>query len=236
MIPIGDTRRRFGFPWMTVMLLVLCAVFFLYERRVPLDQSALSVRPWLLLAGQHLALLRAALTSMLVQGPGWLEPLVNLVYLWVLGSKVEDACGPWGLLCITLLSAVSGVAVRLAAYPQREDPIYGLVGVIAGLFGAYIALYAFRPILAWLPPIVARLTPVSVVVHLLYWAGWEFVNIDFRSINLRNLQSGLKAISFEATWPMVGALIAGLAMGQLFARREYLWLQVLQARKALARR
>jgi membrane associated rhomboid family serine protease len=236
MIPIGDTRRRFGFPWMTVLLLTLCVVFFLYERRVPLDQSGLSVRPWLLLAGQNGVLLRTALTSMLVQGSGLLEPIVNLIYLWVLGSKVEDACGPWGLLSITLLSAASGVAVRMIIYPGSEEPILGLAGVIAGLFGAYIVLYAFHPILAWLPPIVARLTPVPVVLHLLYWAGWEFVNIDFGSISLRNLPSVPQAISFEPTWPMAGALITGLVVGHLFARREYLWLQALQARRAAAPR
>jgi membrane associated rhomboid family serine protease len=238
MIPIGDTRRRFGFPWMTTLLLAICLVLFLYERRVPLHLSGLSVKPWELVAGQHLLLLRLAITSMLVQGPGLLEPIVNLVYLWVLGSKVEDACGPWGLLSIALLSAVSGVAVRMIVDPIRfgpyeEQPIYGLVGVIAGLFGAYIVIYAFRPIPAWLPPIVARLTPVPVFLHLLYWGGLEFVNIDFGL-----LRSGkvLQSVSFESMWPMVGVLIVGLLVGQLFVRREYLWLRLLQARKAAAAR
>jgi membrane associated rhomboid family serine protease len=201
--------------------------------RIPLYQGGLSLKPWELVAGQHLVLLRLALTSLLVQGPGWLEPLVNLVYLWVLGSKVEDACGPWGLLAITLLSAVSGVAVRMIVNPSAEEPIYGLVGVIAGLFGAYTVLYAFRPIPAWLPPIVARLTPIPVVLHLLYWGGLEFVNIDFALLRTGQV---LQAVSFEPTWPMAGALLTGLIVGQLFARREYLWLQLLQARRAAAAR
>lgn len=233
MIPIGDTRRRFGFPWMTVTLLAICLVFFLYERRVPLELGGLSLKPWELIAGQHLYLLRVALTSMLVQGGGWLEPLVNLVYLWVLGSKVEDACGPWGLFSIVLLSAISGAAARMIVHPEGQEPIYGLAGVIAGLFGAYMVLYAFRPIRAWLPPLVARLTPVPVVLHLLYWGGLEFVNVDFALLRSGQI---LQSVSFEPTWPMAAALVTGLIVGHLFARREYLWLQVVQARKATARR
>lgn len=236
MIPIGDTRRRFGFPWMTMVLLALCLVMFLYERRVPLHLSGLSLKPWELVAGRHLVLLRLALTSIFVQGPGWLEPLVNLVYLWVLGSKVEDACGPWGMLAVVLLSAVSGAAIRMIAHPLAQEPIYGLTGVIAGLFGAYMVLYAFSPIPAWLFPIVARLTPVPVFLHLFYWGGLEFVNIDFGQIRLSRVFSReiLDLFTFEATWPMVGALVVGLIAGQLFARREYLWLRVLQARRAAA--
>jgi membrane associated rhomboid family serine protease len=237
MIPIGDTRRRFGFPWMTVMLLVVFLVFFLYERRVPLDQSGLSLKPWELPAGAYLALLTKALTGLFVQGPFWFKAIVNLVYLWVLGNKVEDACGPWGLLSITLMSAVSGAAIRIIVDPVLygpfgDKPIYGLVGAIAGLFGAYTVLYAFRPILAWLPPMVARLTPVPVVIHLLYWAALEFVNVDFP--NLTTLRLG--AVSFHMTWPMVGALLMGLAIGMLFARREYLYYKLLAAKAALARR
>jgi len=233
MIPIGDTRRRFGFPWMTVVLLVLGGVFFLYERRAPLDRTAFSLLPWDLLAGQHLVLLRRALTSVLVQGPGWLEPIVNLVYLGVLGSKVEDACGPGGLFSITLLSAISGVTIKLAVHPESQDPVHGLAGVVAGLFGAYMILYAFRPIPTWVPPMVARLTPVPVFLHLLYWAGLVFVNIDFGLLRAGKIR---QCVSLEPTWPMVGALVIGLIVGQLFARREFLWLQVVQAKRSAARR
>ena len=229
MIPIGDTRRRFGFPWMTVFLLALCVVIFLYERRTSLAYSALSILPRDLESSPNLSLLFKAMASMLVQGPGWLEPITNLLFLWVLGNKVEDACGPWGLLSICLLSAVGGVAAKMIIHPLGTEPVFGLAGVIAGLFGAYLVVYGFRPIPTWVPPMVARLTPVPVVLHMLYWAGLVFVNIDFGL-----LRSGkvLQSVSFEPTWPFVSALAIGLICGRLFTRREYLWLQILQKRAA----
>ena len=229
MIPIGDTRRRFGFPWMTVVLLSLCAVIFVFERRTSLTHSIFSLVPQDMPPGQSTALLFKALTCWFVQGPGWLEPIVNLVYLWVLGNKVEDACGPWGLLLITLLSSTTGVAVKMIVHPTGADPAHGLAGVVAGLFGAYLVLYAFRPILSWLPPFVARLTPVPVLVHLLYWGGLEFVNVNWALLRSGRI---LQSFSFEPTWPFVGALVTGLIAAQLFARREYLYYRVLQAVRA----
>jgi membrane associated rhomboid family serine protease len=229
MIPIGDTRRRFGFPWMTLVMLSLCAVIFFFERRTSLAHSIFSLVPQDMPPGQHTALLFKALMCWLVQGPGWLEPIVNLVYLWVLGNKVEDACGPWGLLLITLLSSTTGVAVTMIVHPASADPVYGLAGVVAGLFGAYLVLYGFQPIPSWLPPFVARLTPVPVVLHLLYWAGLEFVNVSWTLLRSGKI---LQAFFLEPTWPFVSALVMGLIAAQLFARREYLYYRALQIRAA----
>lgn len=228
MIPIGDTRRRFGFPWMTVLLLAVCLVDFLYERRTPLSYSVFALIPREVVAGQHLALLQKALTCFFIQGPSWLEPIANLLYFWVLGSKVEDACGPWGLFLLTLLSSISAVAVKVIAQPSAEDPVFGLSGVVAGLFGAYLVLYSLRPILSWVPPMVAKLTPVSSLLHLLYWAGLVFVNVNFRLFwPIKNIP---QAVSLEPTWPFAGALVIGLVAGELFARREYIYYRLLQAR------
>lgn len=235
MIPIGDARRRFGFPWATLLLAIVCLIIFLIERRSsdPLPQSVLALIPRELAAGQNFYLLQKALTAVFVQGPGWLEPIANLVYLWVLGSKVEDACGPWGTLGISALGAIGGTAIKIIVHPKAEEPVYGLAGVVAALFGAYFVLYAFRAIPAWLPPMVATLTPMPALLHLLYWAGLEFVNIDF---GLLRAGKFLPAVSFETNWPQAGALIVGLLAGPLFARREFIYYRLLAAKAARTRR
>jgi membrane associated rhomboid family serine protease len=235
MIPIGDARRRFGFPWMTILLLGISLAIFLFERQGsdPLPRSVLALVPRDVVSANGLYLLQKALSAALVQGPGWFEPIVNMVYLWVLGNKVEDACGPWGLLWIGALGAVGGVALKLILHPYAGEPVYGLAGVVAALFGAYLVVYAFRAIPSWLPPMVATLTPVPAVLHLLYWGGLVFVNVDFAL-----LRSGkvLQAFAFEPTWPYAGALVVGLLAGPVLARREYLYYRLLAARAARTRR
>ncbi len=225
MIPIGDARRRFGFPWMTVFLLLLGGVVFLFERRLPLA-SSYALSPEGLDPAEPVFILTRALMVLFLQGPGWLEPLANLAFLWALGHKVEDACGPGGLLMIYLLSGIGGVAIKVLADPYGEA-VYGLAGVVAGLFGAYFILYQMAPIRSWIPPLFLPRVPAFLL--FIYWAGLEFINIDFAAARAMKWQ---QIVSLEPTWPFVGALFLGLLLGPLFARREYIYYQMIQARRS----
>ncbi len=239
MIPIGDARRRFGFPWMTTLLLILSLVFFLYEHLAPgvsqgylqpsygFDQAVAAYN-------YGLGPVLRVLTCLFVQGTGWWEPIANLVFLWALGRKLEDACGSWGFLMLFLLNGAGGVisALLVAPLAQVQGPFYGLSGVVAGLFGAYFILYRGEPIRSWLPPII--LVRVPAAVHLLYWAVVAF-GIAFLQANwaaLTNLQLSQIASPPGANWPMLGAFFLGLLAGQLLARREFLYYRLLQAKAA----
>lgn len=240
MIPIGDGRRRFGFPWVTTLLVVVSVAILLAGRFVPGLADALiynyGLYPTQAAPGQGLYTLGKVLTSLLVQGPAWmwLEPIATLLYLWVLGRKMEDACGPLGVLIVGLLGGLGGGAAQIAlrawvSFPQKyPEAAYGLAGVVAGLFGAYMVLYQMQPIRAFIPPLM---TPnVPVFLHFLWWAGWTFVNVNWDAV------TGLRPLEvfwLEPNWPALGALLIGLPSGYLFARREFLWLR-LRDKKAAA--
>lgn len=217
-IPLGDARRRFGFPWMTCLLLAVGLIVFLYERRLPLD-GLYGLRPAEL--GQRIWAVEQAVACLLVQGPGWLAPLVNLIYLWILGNRVEDACGPYGFFTLSLLCGLGGVVVAgfLAPYLPEGARLYGLAGVVAGLFGAYLVLYRGEGIRTLIPPIF--LVQVPAFLHLLYWAGWEFVHLDLAAARALQIDRLL-----YPHWPFAGAFFLGLLAGPLFARQEFLWLRL----------
>jgi membrane associated rhomboid family serine protease len=234
MIPIGDARRRFGFPWMTTLLLLIGLAFFLYEHSVP-DASTEALQRYLFYPqalGYGLGLLLNALLCLYIQGVAWWEPIANLVYLWVLGRKVEDACGPWGFLALFLFCGVGGTVSALMLSPLAPGPFYGLSGVVAGLFGAYFVLFRGEPIRSWLPPII--LVRVPAAVHLLYWLAVAF-GIVFIQANwpaLQGLQFRQIASPPGSNWPLAGAFFVGLLAGQLFARREFVYYRLLQAKAA----
>lgn len=236
MIPIGDAQRRFGFPWMTVLLLLVCLAMFLYEH-------TLTPAQWETLASRYALVSRTVdqtaasgvpdstmwntLTYLFFQGQSWLEPLINLAYLWALGKKVEDACGPWGFSLLCFLCAVGGAVTKGIATPLETAPVSGLAGVVAGLMGAYFVLYEMRPIRAWLPPFI--LIPIPAFLHLLYWGGLEFVNLHVGA--LRSMQWN-RVITLEATWPLLGGLVVGLLAAQLFSRQEFLYYRILRAERS----
>ena len=227
MVPIGDARRRFGFPWVTSFLTMILVAGFLVEHSsgmtfVPfylVPDAAAFLPPWRRLG--------AALLSPIPQGLDWVAPLANLVYFWVLGRKVEDACGPLGFLLIGLLGAVGGVAFAIIAgrllWTYGEEPIYGLTGIVAALMGAYMVLYRMAPLRAWIPPLI--IVPVPALIHLLYWAGLEFLRLDITKLQARTLR-GL--FTPPPHWPLAGSLLIGLLAGYLFARRELLFYRTLQ--------
>lgn len=222
MIPIGDGKRRFGFAWMTSLLLLLGILVFLYDHFSGRWLIGYALVPKDIVYRPAIFRLGRALLCLIPQGSAWLEPIVNLVYFWVLGRKVEDACGPWGMLMIVLLSGVGGVASQLILRPFSGDPVYGWAGIVAGLMGAYMLLYHMEPIRTWIPPLI--LVPVSALLHLLYWAGLSFVNVDRAAISARKWT---RVIFLEPNWPFVGAILIGLIAAHLFARRELLYYRTL---------
>lgn len=231
MIPLGDGRRRFGFPWMTSLLLALGLVLF-FLGKLP-TVSAYFSGYWLSLDPNYpplgpLRLLWRALVAVLLPGPAWmwLEPIACLLYFWVLARKMEDACGPWGLLLLGMLGGIGGTAAQIALFPLTHFlenypwAAYGLAGVVACLFGAYAVVYRLQPIRAFVPPVSTPQVPV--LLHLLWWAGWTFLNVRWEAvIGLRPLE----AFSLEPNWPSLVALPIGLLAGHLFVRREFLWLR-----------
>jgi membrane associated rhomboid family serine protease len=228
MIPIGDAGRRFGFPWITSLLVLVLIVFFVVEHRASEDEWDELVKdhvltPAAIARGLGVRELANTLTCLPFQGQGWHQPIANILFLWVLGRKIEDACGPWGLLVLCVLAGAGGIvstglALRLLPAGSQSELIYGPAGIVAGLMGAYFVLYQMKSIRTYIPPFM--LLPIPAFVHLLYWGGLEFIRIR----RGRSLTAGL--IALDHKWPLIGALLVGMAVSQLLARREILYARI----------
>ncbi|QXH34370.1 rhomboid family intramembrane serine protease [Pseudomonas muyukensis] len=91
---------------------------------------------------------------------GWLHLLMNALWYWELGRRVERRQGPWPLLALTLLFAlVSNLAQHFTSGPSLFG---GLSGVLYGLLG-HVWLYQRLA-----PDKVYRLPP-GTVGSLLIW-------------------------------------------------------------------
>jgi membrane associated rhomboid family serine protease len=226
MVPIGDGKRRFGFPWLTTFLSLAFVFLFCFEHFSGSNLGILAIVPYDTAALYPIGRLGASVASVLHQGLGWLEPIVNLVFFWVLGRKVEDACGSLGFLALCLFGAVGGVAFSLILTPYGGDPLFGLAGVVACLMGAYFVLFRLAPIRTFIPPLM--MVPVPALMHFFYWAGLEFVNIDTFAVSARQWT---QIVVLEPNWPFVGSFLIGLVAGQLFARTELVFYRTLKSAK-----
>ena len=72
---------------------------------------------------------------------GLFHLLGNMLALWVLGRRVEDACGSWRFLAFYLLAGTWAHVLFVLVQSDSRIPGIGASGAIFGLMGAYLLLY-----------------------------------------------------------------------------------------------
>ena len=65
----------------------------------------------------------------------------NMLFLWIFGNNVEDACGRLRFIAFYLLGGVAAIALQVAFNPGSDVPTLGASGAVAAVLGGYILLY-----------------------------------------------------------------------------------------------
>jgi membrane associated rhomboid family serine protease len=146
MLPLNDTEpnRYSAFPFMTITLILVNTVILVWELTLP-EHTIREVFwvfgsiPKLLWARQGAGII-STITSMFLHG-GISHLLGNMLFLWVFGRRVEDACGPGRYLVYYLLAGTTSDLMTALAQPRMDIPGIGASGAIFGVMGAYFVLF-----------------------------------------------------------------------------------------------
>ncbi|MDD2921458.1 MAG: rhomboid family intramembrane serine protease [Anaerolineales bacterium] len=146
MIPINDTEpNRYSlFPFTTVILIAINTAILFWEMSLP----ELDVRLVFWFFGFRSSLVWAR------EGAGVISVITstflhadifhlggNMLFLWVFGRRVEDACGSARFLLFYLLAGTSAGLITALIQPDSPIPGIGASGAIFGVMGAYLILY-----------------------------------------------------------------------------------------------
>ncbi len=217
MIPLGDDVRARRFPFVTLTLVGLCVLAFLLELGMGPGVAAFlresAVVPALFAGSDQrlgpldalLSLLapqraRRVLLSLFLHG-GWLHLLGNVLYLWVFGDDVEERLGRLRFLAFYLLCGWLAALAQVAAQPASRLPLIGASGAIAGVLGAYLALFPRARVTLLLP--LGLLTQVRAVLFLPLWLALQLLSACLE---------GAAAGGGVAWWAHVGGFAAGLVL------------------------
>lgn len=151
MLPIKDDIPTERTPVITVALIVINCVVYLYEMAHGSRGFAYLTHVWGLIpveltTGVELtprASVPAAanlFTSMFMHG-GLLHLGGNMLYLWIFGNNIEDRLGRLKFIIFYLASGVAAALTFIATAPHSEIPLVGASGAIAGILGAYLLSY-----------------------------------------------------------------------------------------------
>ncbi|HXE11106.1 MAG TPA: rhomboid family intramembrane serine protease [Bryobacteraceae bacterium] len=220
MIPLRALIRMNSFPAVTLGIIVINTLCFLFERILdPYALQTLIFHYGLVPAHLHLSSL---VTSMFLHG-GWMHLIGNMWFLWVFGSRVEDTLGGFRYGAYYLICGVAAALVNIAASPSSPIPTIGASGAIAGIMGGFMLLYP-RARIVTLVILVVFVTTLELpaLIMLLYWF-------------LIQLFSGLSSFgrlavagaSNVAWFAHVGGFLAGMLFIALFGgasrRSNYLY-------------
>src|SRR5664280_1376855 len=138
MFPLRDTQPSYSKPVVTVLLIVINILVFLYE--ISLDPFARNdfIATYGLVP-DHFSFL-CVLTSMFLHG-GWLHVLGNMWFLWIFGDNIEDILGHGKYLLFYLLCGVVAALAQVALNLDSRVPMVGASGAIAGVMGAYMVKF-----------------------------------------------------------------------------------------------
>src|SRR5215204_5776550 len=172
MIPLRDVIPARTTPYVTVSLVVINALEFLYQLSL-----GGGINNFVLTYGLVPAYFSwvSVVTSMFLHG-GFLHVAGNMLYLWIFGDNVEDRMGHGRFLAFYLLCGIAAALGQTLTVPHSQIPMVGASGAIAGVMGAYFVLYPHSRIVTLLPFIVIQVIEVPAILFLGIWFLMQFMS------------------------------------------------------------
>lgn len=223
-LPFSDTGtvRYRTIPYMTFALIIAnCAIFMAWQA-IPLYRAETipELQPYvdqIWTFGYRGVFMREGLsvgafvtfTSMFMHAD-FFHLFGNMIYLWTFGRRVEDACGHWRFLLYYLgAGMVAGIGAELI---NRDLPMIGASGAIAGVMGAYLVMFPGA--------MVRTLVFVVFFVTVIHLPAIILIGLWF----LLQLYQGITSVGMDvgtAFWAHVGGLVVGALLTLLIRGRNY---------------
>jgi membrane associated rhomboid family serine protease len=220
MIPLKDNAPRYSFPVITLTLIAVNVLVFLYQMMLSnyaLDSfdyqnGVVPFRVTGFLNGRvPLDTAFAPFFTCMFLHSGWLHLIGNMWFLWIFGDNVEDSFGHFAFLVFYFVTGIAASFVQVAASPMSRIPTIGASGAIAGVMGAYLILFPRARVLTLVPFILYFTMEIPAVVMLVYWFVIQFFS-GFASLGSQAASGGV------AFWAHVGGFIAGMLLVAVFRR------------------
>lgn len=211
MIPLRDVIPSRTTPVITVALIAMNVMAFLYEIALPpRELDAFLLRNGVV---PEAFAWDDVVTSMFLHG-GLVHLAGNMLSLWIFGDNVEDRLGHGRYLAFYLFAGAVAALAHVFVDPMSPVPTIGASGAIAGVMGGYFVLYPHSRVITWLPPLL--LLEVPAVVFLGLWFFLQLVS----GVGSRLAATPGEMVGGVAFWAHVGGFAVGALVVKAIARPE----------------
>jgi len=216
MLPIRDTTPSQNYPIVTVALIVINGLVFLYQLSLGPQMAQLFFEYGLVPARYtgsagipsiSAAFYPLTFVSFMFLHGGVLHLLGNMWSLWIFGDNVEDHMGSLRYLIFYLACGILSGVTHLLFNVDSKIPTIGASGAIAGVMGAYFLLYPRAKVLTLVPILIIPLFfELPAFIFLGLWLLIQFVSAAGSS----GIAGGV------AWWAHIGGFVVGMVGVKLF--------------------
>ena len=211
MIPLSDVIPSRTTPVVTVGLIIINVLVFLYQQMLPDPQLQQFVGNYALIPAWFSV--PAVFTSQFLHG-GWLHLISNMLYLWIFGDNVEDRLGHVRFVIFYLGTGAAAAVLQVLFDPFSSVPMVGASGAIAGVMGAYFVLYPYSRVLTAIFLII--FFDIVEIPAVFFLGLWFLLQLLSGVGSLAVSQGSAGGVAF---WAHIGGFAAGL----LLQRPLLLW-------------
>jgi hypothetical protein len=225
MLPLKDNIPAKNFPYVNIGLIVINALFFIYQMSYghEVDQLIFSLGfiPARFLAQQGEVFMSPTsilpvFSSMFLHG-NLVHLLSNMWMLWIFGDNVEDCMGHGRYFLFFILCGIASVFAQAISNPQSTIPMVGASGAISGVLGAYLLTYPHARILTLVPIfIIFYIIELPAYFFLGFWFVIQLIQGSLYSLNSHGAVGG-----GVAWWAHVGGFAAGVLLLQVFRCKDW---------------
>ncbi len=224
MIPIRDRNPSGTFPVVTISIIVLNALVFLYELSlgrnldsflfqfgvVPLRVFYSADIPDITLVDTY----SPFLTYMFLHG-GFIHLIGNMWYLWIFGDNIEDKLGRFRFIFFYLICGIGSALAHVFLNSQSGIPCVGASGAIAGVLGAYMISFPRARVLVIIPLfIIWQFIELPAIIVLGFWFLIQFFN---GAATISSIEGGAGI----AWWAHIGGFVLGIVLIKIFSKQRY---------------
>ncbi len=217
MIPLKDDIPRSTFPFITIAIILINIIVFVYQISIgDWDERLFIVRagaiPYEI---SHLRDLHppnlvpipfTIFTALFIHG-GIAHLAGNMIYLWIFGDNIEDKLGHLRFLLFYLIAGMIATLAHVLLAPASHTPMIGASGAIAGILGAYLILFPRATVSTLIFLFIfIDIVKIPALVFLVLWFAFQLMSSGHGG----NI----------AWYAHIGGFIAGVILIKLFMRRK----------------
>src|SRR4051794_5608146 len=214
MIPLRDVIPSRTTPYVTVTIIILNALAWLFEISMPRENLSVFLQVWGVVPAAFIPV--TLVSSMFLHG-SWSHVIGNMWYLWIFGDNVEDRLGHGRFIAFYLLCGIVASFGQIALDPGSTLPMIGASGAIAGVMGGYFVLYPQSRVLTLIPLIIIwEIIELPAIMLLGFWFLMQLFSAGAIAVTA-STGAGSGGVAFMAH---VAGFVVGMIGVLIFRKRQ----------------